>query len=176
MSRKQDEVVRLLMENRSILFAYIYAAVQDINTAEELLQETSVAICEYADRYTSGSCFGAWSREIARRRVLAHFRQSKRESRLLSEDNLHNLERAFSLVEARTREPGERLHALRQCLETLTPRLRRWLHLRYVVCLPITEIADQAQRHPESVRKSLYRSRRLLRDCIERRLQWEQRA
>lgn len=174
--KRQDEVIRLLMENRSHLFAFIYAVVRDINTAEEVLQETSVAICEHADRFSPGTNFGAWSREIARRRLLAYFSQKKRDARLLSENHILALQKAFGKVVDVSEDHHERLHALRKCLESLTPRIRHWLHLRYVSQLALADIATQARRPSESIRKSLYRSRRHLRACIERRMRREEQA
>jgi RNA polymerase sigma-70 factor (ECF subfamily) len=163
------------MENRSSLFAFVFAVVRDFNAAEELLQETSVVICENANDFTPGTSFGAWSREIARRRIRAYFRQQKREKRILSEDHIHNLQQAFAAVEDRIASPHHRLQAMRRCLEKLTPRVRHWLYLRYVSQLALVEMASQVRCKPESIRKTLYRSRQQLRVCIERRLRMEER-
>ena len=165
----RGETVRLLMEHRSSLFAFILAIVRDYDTAEEVLQEVSVAVCEAGEDFRLGTDFGAWSREIARRRILAHYRLAGRFPDSLSDDDIRNLETGFNKVDAQS-TAKERMDSLRQCLKAQTPRARRLLHLRYAARFSLGEIAVQVDRQPESVRKALYRTRQALRKCIEHRL------
>src|SRR5215510_4591025 len=84
LEQQRHEVLRLLLEHRDSLFGYIYAIVRDFHVAEDLFQESSVAVCQSATDFQLGTSFGAWAREIARRRVLAYFRTSRRASAILS--------------------------------------------------------------------------------------------
>lgn len=164
-----SEVVRLLVEHRSSLFGFILAIVRDYNVAEDVLQEVSVAVCEASEQFRLGTDFGAWAREIARRRILAHNRVVGRLPGRLSDEAISNLEAAFGRAGERS-TINERMGALRRCLHTLTPLTRRILQLRYAARFSHREIAGQVDREPESVRKAIYRSRQALRACIERRL------
>ena len=165
----QSEVLRLLLEHRDWLFAYIFAIVRDYHVAEDLFQESSVAVCESAADFQLGTSFGAWAREIARRRVLAYFRTSRRTGELLEGLSPELLHEAFE--GAASDSPGQdRLDALRRCLSGLSPLVQQIVHLRFVAQMSLEQIADHVQRQPESVRKALYRGRQLLRECIERRL------
>jgi len=164
----QTEVLRLLLENRDGLFAYIFAIVRDFHVAEDLFQEASVAVCESSADFQLGTSFGAWAREIARRRVLAYFRTSRRTGELLAGLSPDLLQEAF---EGAAQSPGQdRLDALRQCLSGLSPLVQQIIHLRFVAQMTLEQIADHVGRQPESVRKALYRGRQMLRECIERRL------
>lgn len=166
---ERGEVMRRLMEHRSSLFAFILVIVRDYDAAEEVLQEVSVAVCEASEQFRLGTNFGAWAREIARRRILAHNRVAGRLPGGLSDEELRNMEAAFDRTDEHS-AIHERMGALRRCLRTLTPLVRRILHLRYAARFSHREIADQVDREPESVRKAIYRSRQALRACIERRL------
>ena len=170
-----SNVVRMLMEHRAMLFAYIYTAVRDFDVAEEVFQETSVAVCESHASFVPGTNFGAWAREIARRRILAQWRSSSRFPGLLSDEALGQIEAGFEDVEARWTSSA-RIAALRSCLGTLGPTARRMLELRYASQLKLDDIATQLGQKAEAVRKALYRTRQSLRECIERRLRAEERA
>jgi len=164
----QSEVLRLLLEHRDSLFAYIFAIVRDFHVAEDLFQEASVAVCESAADFQLGTSFGGWAREIARRRVMAYFRTNRRTGELLEGLSPQLLQEAF---DGAAEPPGhDRLDALRRCLSGLSPLVQQIVHLRFVAQMSLEQIAEHVERQPESVRKALYRGRQLLRECIERRL------
>lgn len=163
------EVLRLLLEHRDSLFAFIFAIVRDFHVAEDLFQEASVAVCESAADFQLGTSFGAWAREIARRRVLAYFRSSRRTDELLTALSVQLLHEAFDRAEAEAVGQA-RIDALQRCLAALSPWVQRIIQLRFAAQMSLEQIAQHIQRQPESVRKALYRGRQLLRECIERRL------
>ncbi len=164
----KNEIVRLLMEHRGTLFAFIFASVRDYDAAEEVLQDVSVVICENGESFEVGTNFGAWSREVARRRILAYYRSAKRFPGRLSDEDLRNLQAGFDAVDDTSTKL--RMTSLSSCLETLKPFAKRLVQLRYAGRFSLCEIGEQVGRQPESVRKALYRTRQNLRECIERRL------
>lgn len=165
----QSEVFKLLIENRTRLFAFIFTAVRDHHAAEEILQNVAVVVCDKADQYQSGTSFQAWSREIARRQVLQYFRESKRGPSVLAPADLDYLTRAFDEVEKDGRME-ERVQALRFCLENSPNFTRELFRFRYEEQLSLEKMADRLGLKSESVRKALYRGRIALRNCIKRRL------
>ncbi len=166
---QHNEVVRLLIEHRNSLFAFILAIVRDYDKAEDVLQEVSVVVCEASHQYQPGTNFGAWVREIARRRILASNRMASRLPVGLTDEHLQLLEVGFARADSKS-SGRQRVDALRHCLQTLTQTSRRLLHLRFASRFSHREIAEAVDRQPDSVRKSIYRSRQALRTCIERRL------
>ena len=78
----QGQIARLLMQHRTVLYGYIFACVRNHADAEDILQNVSVAVMESIDQLRDESGFLPWSREIARRRILAHKRQAQRERAL----------------------------------------------------------------------------------------------
>jgi RNA polymerase sigma-70 factor (ECF subfamily) len=164
-----SEVVRLLIEYRTDIFAFIFAAVRDYDAAEEVMQNVSVVVCEKAQEYEPGTNFRAWAREIARRQVLQYSRQSKRSPSPLTSAELEYLAAAFDEAECEG-SLGERIEALRACLEKLPDRVRNLVRLRYEERLSVEQMAERSHSKVESVRKALYRGRIALRNCIDRRL------
>jgi RNA polymerase sigma-70 factor, ECF subfamily len=169
MQTQQHEVLKLLIENRKSLYAFILAATRSLEVSEEVFQEASLAICESSDSFTIGTNFLAWAREIARRRIAAYYRVHKRDQQVLCFVESRGLERGFAAAEARG-TAQERTIALHECMKQMSPFVRRLLELRYAARLGLQEIASRVNRQPESVRKAIYRSRIVLRSCIEARL------
>jgi RNA polymerase sigma-70 factor, ECF subfamily len=164
----RQEVLRLLLENRSSLFAFILAVTRNMEAAEEVFQEVSLAICESAEGYELGTNFMAWSREIARRRIAAQYRREKRSKELLALLESRGLEAGFARADEE-HASQYRVAALHDCLQGLGGFVRRLFEMRYSGRLGFQEIASRVSRQPESVRKAIYRGRLALRKCIESR-------
>src|ERR1051326_7889125 len=62
-SRKR--LMALMTRHQRQIFAYIYTLVPDRHDAEDLLQETSLVICEKFDEFVPGTDFVAWACQIA---------------------------------------------------------------------------------------------------------------
>src|SRR6184192_1910905 len=66
-SRKR--LMTLMTRHQRQIFSYIYVLVPDRNDAEDLLQETSLVICEKFNQFEDGTDFVAWACQIAYWRV-----------------------------------------------------------------------------------------------------------
>src|SRR3954469_24492854 len=66
-SRKR--LMSLMTQHQRRIFAYIYTLVPDRYDAEDLLQETSLVICEKFDDFKEGTDFVAWACQIAYWRI-----------------------------------------------------------------------------------------------------------
>ncbi len=168
-SDHEKEVLQLLIENRAVIFGFILASVCDHNAAEDIFQEVAVAVCESADKFTLGTNFKAWAREIARRRILAFRREKKKLNLMLEPEILELIEQGFEKMEQRTGIP-EHVGALKRCLAKVKEQARHLLHLRYGREFSLSAVSEATGLNPESVRKTLYRTRTQLRACIQRKL------
>ncbi len=140
---------------------------RNYHDAEDLLQEVSLVALEAAESFTPGTNFPAWSREIARRRVLAFAR--RRDGRPLSVDPvmLEALTEAAAEVDAE--EPlEERMSLLSGCLSKLREEMREVLEYKYWNHLSAEETAERVGRTVQAVYAILKRSRILLRECLEK--------
>jgi RNA polymerase sigma-70 factor (ECF subfamily) len=157
----------LLSRHQDDLFRYIFALLPHEEDARDVLQETSVALYRKFAEYDPDKPFLAWAYRFAYLEVLKHRERSQRRTRHLSRELIERL--------AREREEHEpvlqaRLQALEQCLEELSPANRELIRQRYQGKARVEELV----RHLGASRRTLFRKldriRRLLFDCISRRV------
>src|SRR5206468_2818616 len=162
-SLRQGQVARLLMQHRTALYGYIFACVRNHDDAEDILQNVCVAVTESIDQLRDETRFLTWAREIARRRVLAHRRQAKRE-RPLDPEVVQRLCEAASRVE--TEEPADvQRAALLKCLESLPGESRRLIAMRYDgSAADARELAARFGRTVQSVYAQIKRIKSALRE------------
>jgi RNA polymerase sigma-70 factor (ECF subfamily) len=162
MNAKTSELLKMFLEQREGLLGFIFALTRDREAAEDLFQETGVAVVEEANRGTEVRQFLPWVHEIIRRRVAEHFRKKSRHTVLdevVSQAFCENAE-----------EPAEVLRSreyLDECLEELPAAQRELIEQRYREEAPLRKIARTAESTEGSVKVLLWRARRQLARCIE---------
>ena len=62
---RTKELVLLMTQHQRRIFSYIYTLVPDRHSAEDILQETSLVICEKFSDFRTGTDFAAWACQIA---------------------------------------------------------------------------------------------------------------
>lgn len=160
----------LVRENADSLTAFLRASVYDEAAADDLFQETMLIAWRKIDEYDRSRPFGAWLRGIAKRLVLAHYRKAAREVPLSSERVLDHLDQRMAQVD---RQPGvtldERITALRDCIERLTPLFREPIELHYRQRRTTAWIAERLATTKDAIQKRLQRARIQLAECLERK-------
>src|SRR5262249_26689045 len=149
------------------LFRYILSLLPHEEDARDVLQETSVALCRKFAEYDPTKPFLAWAYRFAYLEVLKQRERNQRGSRLLSRELVERL--------AREREQHEpvlqaRLQALDHCLEELPAAERELVRKRYQGKARVEELVRQGGTSRRTLFRKLDRIRRLLFDCISRRL------
>jgi RNA polymerase sigma-70 factor (ECF subfamily) len=165
----QGQVTRLLMQHRTALYGYIFACVRNHDDAEDIFQNVAVAVTESIARLTDEAGFLPWAREIARRRILAHRRSSRRQQPF-DPEIVRRLAEAAERVE-QTRSASEQRAALMACLESLPGESRRLILMRYDGSAASAEdLAARFGRSVQGIYAQLKRIKAALRQCVERRL------
>ncbi|MEM9283175.1 MAG: sigma-70 family RNA polymerase sigma factor, partial [Verrucomicrobiota bacterium] len=163
------EIAQMLIEHRATLLGYLLSCVRHHADAEDLFQEVSLAATRSASDLRDRDGFLPWAREIARRRVLAHYRKSKRLTPIDPELATRLAETA-SAMDALQKVPA-RIEALHACLDALPAETRKLVALRYEdTSRPVESIAEQFGRTVQATYAILKRSRLLLRDCVTQKL------
>src|ERR1700722_19658244 len=75
---KTRDVMRLALEQREALWAFLMGLTKDPTRAEDLFQNTYLVLCEKAAQFTPGTNFLAWARQIARYEYLASIDPKRR--------------------------------------------------------------------------------------------------
>src|SRR3954468_15442865 len=106
-SRKRLMV--LMTRHQRQIFSYIYVLVPNRSDAEDLLQETSLVICEKFHEFKEGTDFVAWACQIAYWRVL-YSRQKFARSKVVFDQDIVDI--VAQTASSMTAEMDERHEAL----------------------------------------------------------------
>jgi RNA polymerase sigma-70 factor, ECF subfamily len=162
-----EEFVRAFTQCQRSLYLFILPLVTTNADAEEVLQETNVVMLSKWTQFEPGTNFPAWSRAIARLEVF-RFRRSRHHRVLLLGDDVVGL-----LAERLNEQPNEselRRDALTKCIAKLRTQDQEIIRRRYTTGLTGDDVALQLGRPANSVYQSLGRIRRVLLECIRRRM------
>jgi len=155
-----------MLRERIKLVAYIAAIVQDRHQAEDLYQDVSIEALRKAETIADEDHLLAWLRTAARFRAIDHLRRQAVRPVAFSSDLIDKLDEAWA--EADKQPAGETVDALRYCLDTLTPKARQTVALRYSDDLTGEEIAKKLGRTSNAVYVALSRIHKALAICIAR--------
>lgn len=162
-----ERIVRLLSAHQEPIYRYVFALLPNEQDAKDVVQETCVALCRKLDEYDESKPFLPWAFRFAHLEVLKHRQKSRREAAPLSDD----------VVELLARERDEqneilnaRLQALEECLRELPQGEFELIQGRYRTSLSIDQLAAHSKMSQRTLFRNLKRIRRMLFDCITRRL------
>ena len=164
-SRKR--LMALMTRHQRRIFAYIYTLVPRRHDAEDLLQETSLIVCEKFHEFEAGTDFVAWACQIAYWRV-RYSRQKFARSKVVFDQDL--LDAVAQTASALAHELDERHEALAHCLQKLPTRDRELVLTRYEPGCGVPEAAQRSGRSMDAAYKALNRIRKLLFDCVSHQL------
>src|SRR5438067_250050 len=166
-SEYRKRLVALVTRHQRQIFSYIYVLVPNRSDAEDLLQETSLVICEKFHEFREGTDFVAWACQIAYWRV-RYARQKYARSKVLFDQDIVDV--VAKTASGMSEEMDERHEALADCLQQLHPRDRELLIARYEPGGGVEEAARRSGRTIPTAYKALTRLRKLLLDCVSNRL------
>lgn len=160
-------LVRLLSKHQEELFRFILAMHPHEEDARDIVQECSVALCRKIDEYDPDQPFLPWAFGFAYLEVFKFRERNQRGTRLLSKDILERLARERAEQVAAL---DERVEALDHCMQSLPQSDRDLIRQRYVTKASIEDLVEQSGASRRTLFRNLDRVRRLLLECITRRL------
>lgn len=175
MPLSHDEFVALLTTSQRRVYAFICTLVIDRADADEVLQETNLALWQQIEKFEPGTDFVAWACRVAHFKVMK-LRDAAKRHRVKLDDALIELLATESIEEQRidqrlAHERYERHRlALVACLEELSERNRNILLLHYQGGQSLATIGSSIGRTANAVAQQFHRIRAVLRTCVQRRL------
>jgi RNA polymerase sigma-70 factor, ECF subfamily len=162
---KVEEFIELLTRHDNMLTGYVMSLVASAADAQDILQETKMALWRSMASFESGTNFGAWSRKTALYRVMAYRKKKGRENqRLWFSDECYEM-----LAEDYEAEPenfAEQSQQLKTCIAKLQPAHREILVLRYFRESSVEDVAARVERTVDATYRVLSRIRLALRKCM----------
>lgn len=152
------------------LLAYLMALLGNRDDAEEVFQETTLALWRSFDEFVPGSDFTRWAKRVAFYRVLTYRKKKRRQGIPQSEEFLNSV---HSADQRQADNAIGRLRALDECVRRLPDSDRRLVSLRYTNKQTIPELSTELGRSASTITKALRRIRRVLMSCIDRNLAGE---
>ncbi len=158
----------LVRENADMLSAYLRSLLDNTAYIDDLFQETMVVAWRRLDDYDRSRPFGLWLRGITRNLVLAHYRKRSEAPKWYTPEVLDALDSRFeSFATGSTDTFRDRAHALLDCIQKLSDRLRQVIELAYGRGMSLREVAATIDEQEDAVRKRAQRARNQLYDCLQ---------
>jgi len=159
--------VRLLLQHQNAVLRYIVPLVGNLDDAQDVLQQTALALWQKFDQYDPARPFLTWARRFAHNEVLMHHRRRRRYTFLTDELIQTLAERQAEQESAAQQRRG----ALQACLEKLPEADRLLLDERYAASgMTVQRLAAATGQTANVLYKALTRIRRRLLDCVSRTL------
>lgn len=162
-----DRFARLYTRNQQALFRYILILVGSVADANDVLQETAVALLRKIEQYDPDRPFLPWAKKFAYYEVLRHREQVRKRTPLL--DSLV-IDQICSDYERYEPDLELRQLALAECLKKLPVKQLDLVRRRYSDGVTPAEIAEQTNRPIQTVYTQFARLRQALLACIQIRM------
>jgi len=170
-AERKQEFIDLITKHWHQLFNLIFCIVQNFSDAEDLFQQSTMALWADFDKFEPGTDFGAWAAKVAQHRIFTFIRTKNRKRLYFSEDLIKEL----ASVPFESNEAHEaRLAALAECRKKLSSANQELIALCYGGSDSIRDAAYRIGRPVESVYVRLSRIRSALYACIQRYLAREE--
>jgi RNA polymerase sigma-70 factor (ECF subfamily) len=166
-SPRQQYVMRLALEHRSEIWAFLMGLARDPHKAEDLFQNTYLIICSRAAQFKEGTNFLAWARTIARFEFLASVDPSRKRYVTMEAEVL---ESALDAAHAPPEDTSDQREALRASMSKLQRRGESAMRLRHGDGLSCSQVAQRLGLSANALYTLLSRERKTLQECVERRL------
>jgi RNA polymerase sigma-70 factor, ECF subfamily len=166
MAMQADQVVQVLLRERTRVAVVATAIVRDVHAADDIFQQIVLKGLENPSQFCDAEHLLAWAVRAARHRAIDLTRRRRMLS--LPDEVLDLLEARWAEVSP---EPwSDQLDALHRCVGQLGPPARQLLQMKYAEGLTAPIIAGKLGRSLNAIYHSLSRIHRALRDCTQKRL------
>jgi len=158
-------LVKLLLERRRLVFGYIFALTRDVDSAEEIFQELSLAVLEESSRGTPVERFLPGACTIARNQVATYYRK-KGKAQPISAALAQSIADVIDENQESREDSARRIRGLLDCVDALPLRQRQLIELYYRDQNSIADVADTVGWKANAVKVALSKIRRALLDCL----------
>lgn len=156
----------IIQAHQRDVWRFLVALGCEANEADDLTQETFLAVLRGEFRYLGPRETAAWLRRVAKNLFVSGIRKRGRAAMVPNLDDADAHWGEFS----EQADGDERVLLLRECMGDLTDRSREALRLRYELELDRAEMARRLDMKEAGVKTLLERLRDKLRECVMRRL------
>lgn len=161
----QQRFLSLFLRSEREVFRYVAAMVPNVADAEDIVQQTAVALWEKFDDYDPSQPFTPWACRFALNKARQWIERHQRWRALLESGLAEELARRREELRP---DLEAKLRHLEGCLGRLPDDQRLLVEGYYYRRTGIAELAQEAGRSEAATYKALQRIRQMLQACIER--------
>jgi RNA polymerase sigma-70 factor (ECF subfamily) len=165
-----DKFMRLFLGSQSEIFRYVLAIVPNHDDAQEIVQETAIALWAKFDDYDPSVRFEPWACRFAMIQI-KRYRREKSRAPMQFDDAVIAL--IANDYHACADEMNAQRSALARCLQKLRSDDRALVDQHYYQRNTIQQIAEETSRSVHTLYKSMQRIRKQLLRCVNRGLSEE---
>jgi RNA polymerase sigma-70 factor (ECF subfamily) len=162
----QQRFLSLFLRSEREVFRYVAALVPNVADAEDIVQQTALALWEKFDSYDPALPFTPWACRFALNKARQWIDRHRRWQALLAHGPAEELEQRRTELQP---EFEQRLRHLEDCLGRLEPAQRSLVHAYYYERTDVESLAGRTGRTVAATYKMLQRVRQALQACVERR-------
>ena len=166
----QQRFLSLFLRSEREVFRYVAALVPNVADAEDIVQQTALALWEKFDAYDPAQTFTPWACRFALNKARQWIERHQRWRALLDGDRAGELARRREELRP---ELETRLRRLEGCLDRLPEEQRSLVEGYYYHRQEMDDLASQSGRSVAAAYKSLQRIRHTLQACMERTVEPE---
>ena len=157
---------KLIEEHQAGIWRYLRALGCDSSEADDLTQETFLAVLQRPFTPYSPAATAAYLRKVAYNRFISARRRS---NRVVLMEQIEEIDQAWNRLVSD--DQGEALlDALKDCLAHLSERARWSLEMRFRDRMPRAQIAEALKITEHGAKNLMQRAKKQLRECIEGKL------
>ena len=157
---------KLIEQHQAGIWRYLRALGCDSSEADDLTQETFLAVLQRPFTPYSPAATAAYLRKVAYNRFISARRRS---NRVVLTEQIEEIDQAWNRLVSD--DQGEALlDALKDCLAQLTERARWSLEMRFRDRMPRARIAAALEITEHGAKNLMQRAKKQLRECIEGKL------
>jgi RNA polymerase sigma-70 factor (ECF subfamily) len=161
-----DEFLALLARCQGQLFGYLFSLLRDLDDAEDVLQEATLAMWRRFGDYDRRRSFLNWSMKFAELAAMNHLRSKSRRRVVFCDELVAQM--ADSFVEANAAGRWDSYQeSLSRCMDRLPADDRELIRMCYFEKCSVKSLAERLGRSSQSICNSMRRIRKSLYDCIQ---------
>ncbi|MFD1954088.1 RNA polymerase sigma factor SigW [Paenibacillus thailandensis] len=167
------ELVELYQDK---LFHMAYRMLNNRQEAEDIVQDTFLRVYKNLDKYDENLKFSTWIYRIATNLCIDRLRKRKPSYSLDAESSEHEGLDGYSMIPSDNRTPEsevlltETQRIVHQAIETLPPKYKTIMMLRYIQDMSLQEIGDVLDMPVTTIKTRVHRGREFLRKKLEHKL------
>src|SRR4051794_488193 len=163
-STAQQRFLSLFLRSEREIFRYVAALVPNVSDAEDIVQQTALALWEKFDAYDPAQPFTPWACRFALNKARQWIERRQRWQSLLEHGVAEELAQRRQELQP---EFERQLKHLEACLEKLPAPQRSLIKSYYYERTNIDALAEQSGRSVAATYKMLQRVRQALQHCVE---------